>query len=122
MNELKQSAGVPIRLPSFLPFDNDPANPLYANIRWSGQAGYLIEIGWSPDCEGGNWCHYGTVQGSKGPIADDGKRSPVKLGHNIEGYFVNFTCGLHCDDAMIGWSEHGYHYDGEFEGLATPAS
>jgi len=111
VKHLKQTTRMPLVLPTLLPYDKDATNPLYANIQSSTVGSYFVEIGWVPGCEGGNACHYGTVRGSRKPFEDDGKRLPIKLAHQIDGYFVDFACGAHCDDAVIGWSEYGYYYE-----------
>jgi VWFA-related protein len=38
------------------------------------------------------------------------KRIPVKLSKGITGYYMPSTCGAHCDDAILGWTENGYNY------------
>jgi len=107
---LLQKTVVPLRLPSFVPFGEEKS-PVYAIIRSAGKSGYDIELGWTKDCTGGNACHYGTARGSSSKLPEnDGPRVAVMLGHGIEGYFIDFTCNAHCDDAAVGWAENGFHY------------
>ena len=108
---LHEKTKVPLRLPTFLPFDRDRSNPLYANLRSVDENSYSVELGWVADCEGGNACHYGTVSGSTKPVeVEQGRRVAVNLVHGIHGYFVDSTCGAHCDDATLNWSQNGYFY------------
>ena len=110
-SSLLQQTQVPLRLPGFLPDDGDKDWPIHAILESASQRGYDIQLAWEEDCTGGNYCHYGYVQGSLDPLVEnDGKRVPVILKGGIKGHFIPFTCGAHCDDATIGWSENGYHY------------
>jgi len=108
--DLLGKTDVPLRLPSFLPYA-DRGNPIYAIVQSVDRASYQIELAWTPDCLGGNNCHYGAVRGSAAPIVEGGGvRKPILLKGGIKAYFIDFTCGAHCDDAVIDWSESGYHY------------
>jgi hypothetical protein len=108
---LHRDAGISLRLPRFLPYDNDPTHPLYANVLPGSKGSYEVEIGWTPDCIGRNYCHYGTVYGSeKSILLNEGRRIAVKLAHGVHGTFVASTCGASCDDATISWSQNGYFY------------
>jgi hypothetical protein len=107
---LTQKTAVPPRLPSFIPFAQKKSR-IYPILKSADQSGYDIELGWTGDCNGGNACHYGTVRGSSSELVEnDGPRVPVKLDRNIEGYFIESTCDVHCDDAAVGWTEGNYHY------------
>jgi hypothetical protein len=108
---LFRQTNVPLRLPSYIPFADDPKEPVYAIVESADLDNYEIQIAFTNDCNGGNSCHYGTVRGSRSTLVEnDGARIPVSLNNGIKGYFVDFTCGAHCDDAAIGWTEGGYHY------------
>jgi len=110
-SDLLDKTGVPLRLPSWIPDDGEKQHPLYAILQSASQTGYKIELAWTPDCSGGNNCHYGTVQGSISSIVEnEGLKEAVSLEGGIKGYFIGFTCGAHCDDSAIGWSEGGYQY------------
>jgi hypothetical protein len=71
---------------------------------------YKVQLAWSKDCQGGNWCHLGEIAGSVVPFASEGRRTPVALGFGVNGFFVDFTCGAHCNDAVIYWREGSYYY------------
>jgi len=108
---LSRQTNVPLRLPGYIPFTDDPKIPVYAIVESAGLDSYEIQIAFTDDCNGGNSCHCGTIRGSKNPLVEnDGPRVPVALSGGIKGYFVGFKCGAHCDDAAIGWPEGGYHY------------
>ena len=107
---LKQTQ-VPLRLPSFLPVSGDKTSSLHAIMGSVYQQAYEIQLAWTEDCEGGNYCHYGSIRGSRTPLVEENrKRIPVMLEGGIKGYFIPFTCGAHCDDSSIGWHENGYQY------------
>jgi hypothetical protein len=109
---LLKETKVPVRWPSFLPAETSDEHPLYVNLLSEGADNYDMELGWTPDCIGGGYCHYGTVRASINPMAEPRRaQAPVKLRDGIVGYFMeSSTCGSRCDDAMIGWAEGGYHF------------
>jgi hypothetical protein len=107
---LTAQTSVPLRLPTFIPPYADDENPLYAILDSVSSHEYRIQIAWAKDCQGGNSCHLGEIVGSTELLPSDEPRSIVELGFGVRGYFVNFTCGAHCDDAAIYWSEGGFHY------------
>jgi len=108
---LLQKTGVPLRLPAYVPDSNDKEHPLYAMVLVADQDHYAIQLAWRPDCEGGNACHVGYIDGSKtAPPHPDKDAAPVTLLGGIKGSFVGFDCGAHCDDASLDWSEGGFYY------------
>jgi hypothetical protein len=111
---LPNKTDVPLRLPYFLPYSVDSSAPdvhLYAILEAADKQEYYIQLAWISDCEGGNSCHYGSIIGSAAVIpGPHRKQIPVKLSGGVTGYYIPFTCGAHCDDSSIGWSENGYHY------------
>jgi hypothetical protein len=110
-SDLRIKTHVPLRFPTYIPDLGDKANPIYAEVREANPGKYEIELGWIENCDGGNACHYGNVRGSSNPIVEEKRtKLPILLDFKVEGYFINFRCGAHCDDATIGWSEDGYYY------------
>jgi hypothetical protein len=103
---------VPLRWPAFISTDINEAHPLYVNLVSESAADYKVELGWTEDCIGGSYCHYGTVRGSTAAISEsDGAAVPVTLREGIAGYFIEVKCGAtRCNDAAVGWSEGEYHY------------
>jgi hypothetical protein len=111
MPALRKQTRVPLRLPSFLPDSGDKDSPIYAILESADPQGYEIQLAWSDDCNGGNACHYGTVQGRVTPPEGvSGRKVPVTLEGGIKGYFIDASCGAHCNDSWVGWSENGFHY------------
>ena len=107
---------VPVKLPVFLPYI-DATHVVAASLVSIASSGYEIGLGWGEDCfspdlpGGAAACHYGTIRGSSERLTEnEGRQVPLVLLGGIHGYFVPFTCGTSCDDAAIGWQEHGYHY------------
>jgi hypothetical protein len=109
---LLQKIRIPLRLPKFLPDSGDKEHPIFAILESENPSSYEIQLAWTNDCNGGNSCHYGTIRGSKVPLTEnEGRRKvPVRLRGGIKGYFVDTTCGAHCDDSTVGWIEGGYYY------------
>ena len=109
-SDLLGKTSVPLRLPTYVPDAGDKENPLYTNLIEANAESYRIELGWVEGCLGGNACHYGAISGGTKAPEEDGAKIPVALRGGVKGYFVDFACGAHCGDAVVGWSENGYHY------------
>jgi hypothetical protein len=108
---LVKKTSVPVRLPKFLPDNGDKEHPIFAILESGDPSSYEIQLAWTNDCKGGNSCHYGTIRGSTTPLHEgNAVMAPVSLLYDIEGYFIDFTCGAHCDDSTVGWQEGGYYY------------
>ena len=107
--ELPKRTPVPLRLPTFIP-DTDEGTTLFAILESANTDGYKIQLAWTEDCMGGNACHLGEISGSQRPLAPEGRRIPVVLRKAIHGFFIDATCGAHCDDSVIYWTENGYQY------------
>jgi hypothetical protein len=104
---LRKKTKVPLRLPTFNPYGNG----LFAIAQSVDANSYKVQLAWTDDCLGGNVCHVGYVMGSTQPLPEAKRRRvPVVLDGGLKGYFIDFTCGAHCDDAAIYWTEAGYHY------------
>lgn len=111
-SSLPGHTAVPVRLPAFLPVEkNSDGLHVHAIVEMAELHGYEIQLAWTEDCGGGNYCHYGAIRGSHDPLAEENrKKVSVTLNGGINGYFIPFVCGAHCGDSSIGWSENGYHY------------
>jgi hypothetical protein len=138
-----QMTGIPLRLPIAVPAattirSQDPKAtaetlkmPVYLNLNEDTPNGYLITLGYSDTCDGGNSCRFGTLSAqrlTKGTPAIDeqyafmkpgakfkGKRSqepmaPVQLANGIKGQFIPWLCGANCNDAKVVWDQDGYRY------------
>lgn len=94
-----------------MPYAGDKEQPLFALIT-ADQNDYVIQLAFSENCEGGNYCHVGLIRGSKSPFEDEGegKKVPVQLRGGLNGYFIDATCGAHCDDSELLWNEGAYYY------------
>ncbi len=103
---------MPLRWPSFIPAATGADRPLYVNLLAEGRDNYNMELGWTSDCIGGGYCHYGSIRASTDAPAEPGhEQLAVKLRDGISGYFTDSaSCGPRCDDAVVAWSEDGYHY------------
>ena len=138
-----QMTGIPLRLPIEVPTttalrSQDPKAtaetlkmPVYVHLNEDTPNGYVITLGYSDTCDGGNSCRIGTLSAqrlTKGTPAIDeqyafmkpgakfkGKRSPepmaaVQLANGIKGQFIPWLCGANCNDAKVVWDQDGYRY------------
>jgi hypothetical protein len=138
-----QMTGIPLRLPIEVPAtttlrSRDPKTtaetfkmPVYVHLNEDTPNGYVITLGYSDTCDGGNSCRLGTLSAqrlTKGTPAIDeqyafmkpgakfkGKRSqevmaPVQLANGIKGQFIPWLCGANCNDAKVVWDQDGYRY------------
>lgn len=107
---LRAKTDVPLRLPRYLATENE-TSPLYANVASASPSKYEIELGFTPDCSGGNVCHYGQVAGRRIKAGEGHARGKsIRLATGIIGYFVDATCGATCSDSTLTWDENGYRY------------
>lgn len=108
--KLKQKTQIKILLPKYIP-GLEGENPLYAILETATKNQYEIILGFSPDCNGGTACRFGTIGAeainSKTPKLT-GKA--VSLAKGITGYFVDFQCGAGCSDATLTWRQKGVQY------------
>lgn len=108
---LQSTTKLPLRLPNWVPYDDDKDNPVYATVVTATANGYQIELAWVPDCQGAGACHMGYITGgSVSPLEDSGKKIPVTLNGGIQGYFIDASCGANCDDSAVYWTEGNNHY------------
>ena len=121
---LQKKTRVPLRLPAYLPYDepkpkskrkNDEdaqGEDLTASIVRVDEQSYSIQLAFGKDCTGAHVCRDGGITGST-VFRDehpDRRKVPVKLHRGIRGSFVDSECGAYCDESVLYWSEHGYHY------------
>jgi len=99
----------------------------------SEDGGYGIVLGYVPDCGGGFACRFGTITVGKvipgmqsiAQLAADVRdylKSPnlparskdvmgnVTLANGIKAYFIPWTAGANCTDALVLWEQQGYRY------------
>jgi len=121
---LQKKTRVPLRLPAYLPYDetkpkskqkNDEdaqGEDLTASIVRVDEQNYSIQLAFGKDCTGAHVCRDGGITGST-VFQDehpDRRKVPVRLHRGIRGSFVDSECGAYCDESVLYWSEHGYHY------------
>jgi hypothetical protein len=138
-----QMTGIPLRLPTYAPAtttirSRDPKvtaetlkMPVFVHLNEDTPNGYIITLGYSETCDGGNSCRLGTLSAqrlTKGtPSIDEqyafmksgaqfkGKRSQelmatVSLTQGVKGQFIPWICGANCNDAKVVWDQDGYRY------------
>lgn len=102
---------LPLRLPTWVPYDDDKDNPVFASVASATASGYQVELAWAPDCGGGGACHLGYISGSSSLLEENkGPKIPVTLSGGIQGYFIDAGCGANCDDSAVYWTEGDNHY------------
>lgn len=129
---LKQSRAI-ILLPTYIPgLKGEKLYPVLDRQTPTG-GGYAITIGYSPDCNGGFACRFGTITVEKivpsmpsiAQLAADTRdylKQPdlparsqdvmgsVTLANGIKAYFIPWTAGANCSDANVLWEQQGYRY------------
>ena len=111
--------GVPPMLPPDFPVE--AGQPAIVPYMIGGRIGeYEFSLDYGKDCQGAGACHYGVIAGmqTSAPIPVGSNTFPfeanraeqVTLANNIVGYFVDYTCGANCNDAMVWWIYGGYQY------------
>lgn len=107
---LRSEVRIPLRLPAVLGWEDEAPDSAFAIVERADSAGYVLMIALASDCDGGNWCRYGSVSG--GPVEGDDvvEGTPVALGDGVTGHFVDATCGAVCSDSRLWWMENGVRY------------
>jgi len=97
--KLQSKTKVPLRLPTFVPYDNDKDNPLFASLQSANPDAYEVELAWIADCNSGGACHLGYIDGSTSALSENtGPKIPVVLNGGIKGYFIDSSCAASCSD------------------------
>ncbi len=109
---LRSAVRIPLRLPGVLGWEDEPPDSAFAIVERADPAGYVLMIALASDCDGGNWCRYGSVSGERIAGAEDDapRGTPVPLAEGITGHFVDATCGAVCSDSKLFWEEDGVRY------------
>lgn len=118
-SEAERMTGIPVAVPLELPL-LDESTMLYATLTSEVATEYEINLGFVAGCGGGNSCSYGNLAGKRANPEkmlgtanfhyDLAAAKAVDLTNSMKGYFIESTCGAHCDDAKIFWSQNGYLY------------
>lgn len=111
LDDLVARSGVPVRLPADAGLGDD--TDIVASLFQADENGYLIYLGFGPDCNGGNVCRVSTFSGrrlAEGDTIDEALGLPVPLPGGIDGRFFDATCGANCGDGSVVWTEDNVHY------------
>ena len=111
LDDLIAQSGVPARLPADAGLGDD--TDIRASLFQADENGYLIYLGFGPDCNGGNVCRVSTFSGrrlAEGDTIDEELGLPVPLPGGIAGRFFDATCGANCGDGSVVWTEGNVHY------------
>jgi hypothetical protein len=109
LEQVREKCKIPILLPAYLANEEEPME-LYAIVEKASQDSYLIPLGFSADCAGGNACRWGTIIGEKVKEEVKPKGKKVRLIRNLTGYFQAGKCGAVCSDSKIVFYQGGYKY------------
>ena len=103
LTKLARKTQVNPLLPSYLP--EYPQGPsLYAILANVEQTKYQILLGYTPDCEGQNFCRLGKIEAEivDASLSLEGEQT-VTLNNGIEAYFINAICDNSCTDSTLSW-------------------
>jgi hypothetical protein len=116
--ETEVETGIPVAVPEVALTAGEPS-PLYATLLTVADGMYEINLGYVPECTGGNACSWGNLAGKR----DDGKLTGtpnfpydlkeakgIALAGGVQGYFIESRCGANCDDAKVFWIQNGVQY------------
>ncbi|MBN1303886.1 MAG: hypothetical protein JXA13_05580 [Anaerolineales bacterium] len=109
----------PVMLPPEFPAE--AGTPGIVPYLFTARAGeYEASLDYGLDCRGTGACHYGVITGmqtdSAVPVGtttfpfEAGRARLTPLANGITGYFVDYTCGANCNDAVVWWVYDGYQY------------
>src|SRR5271165_6239245 len=121
-----QQVVIPVALPTALPAGSVPRGlHVYATIAADSLSAttYIVNLGFTPDCQGSTACRYGEVTGgwtaeTPGVLAPNQGGVPITLQGGVHGTFYPFTCGASCGDSVILWHMHGIPYTVSIKGSA----
>lgn len=107
---LKVRTQVPILLPTYILYTSTPSTAV-SIIETASASQYRLMLAFDKDCNGGNWCRLGLVSGEKiTPKTLSLVGTPISLGINLTGYFVDSVCGANCTDSTLKWNKNGFRY------------
>jgi hypothetical protein len=103
------------RVPAYLPtvFPEKGTARLYASMYSARPGLYEVYIEYTPNCDGGDACHYGDLEGRRRAASGGSllRGALVDLGHHVTGYFVLGGCGASCAESTISWRVGSYAYE-----------
>jgi len=111
LDDLVAQSGVPVRLPADAGLGD--GTDIVASLFQADENGYLIYLGFGPDCNGGNVCRVSTFSGTRladGDAIDEDLGLPIPLPGGLDGRFFDATCGANCGDGSVAWTEGNVHY------------
>lgn len=104
--EAKKS-GLPVLLPSELPYYIDPRRIHDVNID-SKEGSYSISLHYAFGCADG--CFVGSFSAARNSALDSGGRRRVGLANGVAGYYSAAACGAACPPAEIDWVYNDVRY------------
>jgi len=119
-----QNVFIPVALPTTFPLAKLPSSTrIYASIQENSLSAttYIVDLGYTKDCNGGGACGYGEVTGgwtgdTPGVLSPLKGGVPITLQGGVKGTFFPFTCGASCGDSVIFWHFHGIPYTVSLKG------
>lgn len=108
ISQARQNTKIPIVLPSYI--NNEGGQPLYPQLKISEPSQYVILLGYLPDCDGRNVCHYSSFKGEKFIKNMPLNGIPVRLKNGATGYFKDAICQTQCSESTLTWRQETYQY------------
>jgi len=105
---------ITVLLPTYVPHQHDAGVHLSAAVDDRSQWGYLVDIGYTPQCSGADACRLGSVTGGAEidtpTIFDYPRAHHVRLHNGKQALYFPFTCGASCGDSVLAFQVDGIVY------------
>lgn len=113
LNDLDMTTNVPPKLPAYFAADKGGPSTLnfYGIIDHINSQNYEVLVASTIDCMGETYCLKGKATGqevaSSSPLPSG---DSVNLANNIQGRYLQFTCGASCGMSKLFWKQGNYLY------------
>jgi len=105
---------ITVLLQTYLPHQHDAGVHLSATVDDLSRFGYLVDIGYTPHCDGVDACRLGSITGGaelNAPTVFDYPRAHhVRLHSGKQALYFPFTCGASCGDSVLAFQMDGIVY------------
>jgi hypothetical protein len=105
---------IPVLLPTYIPRQHEKGLTVYASVDDRSHFGYLVDLGYTPDCAGATACRLGSVTGGAEidtpTVFDYPRGRHVQLRNGAQALFFPYSCGASCGDSVLAFRVDGLVY------------